>query len=293
MEAYYLHSLKESVVIRYLSNLKILLTEQVSVFNQITESIFLNSHQKIQVARIGENLDKWIREVVENELLNNNTFLALKHTNVVYGNTLKKIVTKLGKGEKVDRNEYKVLMTAHELMIKDLLAMIGSLTETKFQADPLTGAINRAAFEGILETEVTKIQRTGSKSFLVFADIDFFKKINDEFGHSDGDEVLIEVVSIFKEVVRNSDTVSRWGGEEFLILLADTNISNANKVIERIRIAIESSSIKTSKGVEINLTCSFGFSELTIDYEETIKRSDGALYEAKDSGRNRIVYRAP
>jgi diguanylate cyclase (GGDEF)-like protein len=138
---------------------------------------------------------------------------------------------------------------------------------------------------------VTKIQRTGSKSFLVFADIDFFKKINDEFGHSDGDDVLIEVVSIFKEVVRNSDTVSRWGGEEFLILLADTNISNANKVIERIRIAIESSKIKTSKGMEINLTCSFGFSELTIDYEETIKRSDDALYEAKESGRNRIVYR--
>lgn len=290
MESYYLHSLNEKVVILYLSELKDLLKEQISVFNQVTESVFLKGTNKVNIdGKAG--LGKWIGSVKEKELLNNNNFLALKHTNVVYGNTLRNIINKIESNKRVDRNEYKVLMTAHELMIKDLLSMISSLTETKFQTDPLTGAINRAAFENILKDETIKLKRSGGKSFLAFADIDFFKKINDSYGHAEGDAILKKVVSVFKKAVRSSDTVARWGGEEFLILLTDTSLSNAKKVLERIRMSIKDDLTSIRNGEEHIITCSFGFSELLSDYEKSIIISDDALYEAKNSGRDVVVYK--
>ena len=120
-------------------------------------------------------------------------------------------------------------------------------------------------------------------------DIDFFKKVNDTYGHASGDEVLRTVASIIKAQLRESDIPARYGGEEFAVLLPYTHIDEAKIVGERLRKAVEEASIQLDK-LNINVTISMGLAELTPDLsgEELFKLADKALYEAKESGRNRV-----
>lgn len=151
--------------------------------------------------------------------------------------------------------------------------------------DPLTGLWNRRYFMIHLESAFSYSKRHGVPISLVMADIDHFKIINDTFGHSVGDQVLIQVSDIFTELSRKEDVVARFGGEEFIILLPHTNSLMAGNFAERLRKKIERS--RFSK-FDYHLTVSFGVAEKTpFDTLETfIKRVDDALYQAKRNGRN-------
>ena len=123
---------------------------------------------------------------------------------------------------------------------------------------------------------------------LILLDIDFFKSVNDEYGHQVGDEVLKEVSSIIMENVREHDTSVRWGGEEFLMLLPETDLEGAKIVAEKIRNTICNKKLTKN---DLNVTASFGVAIMNNkDTEESfIARTDEALYEAKESGRNKVV----
>ncbi len=155
--------------------------------------------------------------------------------------------------------------------------------------DPLTKTNNRTALEDSLQREIKLTQRNSSDLSIIFFDIDHFKDINDTYGHDCGDLALSSAANCIKNAVRGSDIVFRYGGEEFVILLSETNINGAKIIAERIRKSIESHTI--SYGMKIlKLTASLGISSLRENdsTDSIIKRADHAMYHAKENGRNQI-----
>ena len=155
--------------------------------------------------------------------------------------------------------------------------------------DALTNLNNRRQFETRLKQEIATTKRQKNPLCAMMIDIDFFKKVNDTYGHASGDTVLRTVASIIKEHLRESDIPARYGGEEFAVLLPYTHIEEAKIVGERLRKAVENASIPIDKK-NINVTISMGLAEFepTLTGEELFKNADKALYEAKESGRNRV-----
>ena len=160
--------------------------------------------------------------------------------------------------------------------------------------DALTNLNNRRQFELRLGQEIATTKRQKNPLCAMMIDIDFFKKVNDTYGHASGDAVLRGVASIIKSALRESDIPSRYGGEEFAVLLPYTHIEEAQIVGERLRKAVESSPIpindESSDVKSINVTISMGLAEFNSQEtgEELFERADKALYEAKESGRNRV-----
>lgn len=163
--------------------------------------------------------------------------------------------------------------------------------------DALTGLNNRRQFEIRLNQEFATAKRKNKKLCCMMTDIDFFKKINDTYGHIAGDIVLKKVASIIESQLREYDTASRYGGEEFCILLPYTTIEEAKFVAERLRKKVESEKIDISQVYseqkEVNVTISVGVSEYNehtiLSPKDLYKKADEALYQAKEQGRNQVV----
>lgn len=155
--------------------------------------------------------------------------------------------------------------------------------------DPLTGVGNRAGLDKTLDREILLAQRHQQHLSLMVIDIDFFKRINDIYGHSVGDEVIKEVANTIGIATRQTDMIYRYGGEEFLVILNKTNLSDAQVIAERVRQLVEKLSVKTSTE-PATTSVSIGISTLnTMDTKEDLfNRADAALYQAKHNGRNRI-----
>lgn len=162
------------------------------------------------------------------------------------------------------------------------------------ECDHLTGALTRRGFVGKVEAEIERAQSTGRTSFLLMMDIDHFKAVNDRHGHPAGDKVLQAVANTCSEQLRANGFFGRLGGEEFGILLRDTNEAGAQLVAEEFRRSIENHSVPIAGGISV--TASFGLAALTSTVrkgEDWISQADEALYIAKRSGRNRCVMATP
>ncbi len=155
--------------------------------------------------------------------------------------------------------------------------------------DDLTGFYNRHHLMDIIESENNRSVRTGSVFSLVMMDIDKFKNINDTYGHQTGDQVLRTFAAIIRSILRKTDFCGRYGGEEFLILLTQTDLQAAKVFAERIRDCIENSFFP-DLGPDSRITVSLGLAEHRMqgNIEKTISRADDALYKAKKRGRNRV-----
>ncbi|QBZ83085.1 histidine kinase [Hydrogenovibrio crunogenus] len=166
------------------------------------------------------------------------------------------------------------------------------LAEISANTDALTNVANRRAFNHFCEQFDSGSQKFyREKLVAMMLDIDFFKEINDTYGHSVGDIVLQKVANLLRSNTKSTDQIFRMGGEEFLILLPDTDIENAQKVAERIRLAIEEM-VTDKNGSAISITTSIGMAEVLmedISLISTIQLADKALYDAKRSGRNKVV----
>lgn len=159
--------------------------------------------------------------------------------------------------------------------------------------DPLTNLYNRRYLGDVSEELFLLSKRNRTELSVLMIDIDKFKNINDSYGHDTGDKVIISLSNNLTSHVRESDIISRLGGEEFAIILPNTDINNAKNKAEEIRIAIESLTINTDTDSQLNFTVSIGVSSLNFDldsnFETILKKSDEALYEAKESGRNKVI----
>ncbi len=160
--------------------------------------------------------------------------------------------------------------------------------------DPLTKTYNRAAFDDSLLREIQLAHRKSNHLSMIFFDIDHFKNINDAYGHECGDIALASAAACIKDILRGSDVVYRYGGEEFIILLSDTTIDGAKILAERIRKSIEKHSIAYGMKI-IKLTASLGISTLRgNDTSDSLtKRADEAMYRAKNNGRNQVQLESP
>ena len=164
--------------------------------------------------------------------------------------------------------------------------------------DSLTGVYNRRYVDRRLLEEVARARRAGYSFSAMYIDIDHFKHVNDSVGHLGGDEVLREVANRIKAELRQSDALGRFGGEEFVVLLIDADISSAVTVAERIRASMEQRPFLLSTGVELQVTVSIGVATLSNGESndsienialQLLAQADHALYEAKQSGRNRVI----
>jgi diguanylate cyclase (GGDEF)-like protein/PAS domain S-box-containing protein len=156
--------------------------------------------------------------------------------------------------------------------------------------DPLTGAFNRRHGHARLAEEFDRRARSGRPLAVMMLDIDWFKRVNDTYGHERGDAVLCALVLTCKATLRTVDMLARWGGEEFVIMLPDTGEEEAMVVAERIRAAIAATPVPADRQGEIAFTVSIGVAvPVTPDVEDVLARADRALYAAKTRGRNRVV----
>lgn len=155
--------------------------------------------------------------------------------------------------------------------------------------DPLTNLSNRRHALEVLEQEYARIQRGGQPTSVLICDIDHFKMINDEFGHGAGDTVLADLSALFRTNIRSQDTVARWGGEEFLFILPQTDKESAYKMANKLLTTTSEQAFQFAKNTA-QVTISIGVEELTAEYslDDCIKSADKQLYKAKTSGRNRV-----
>ncbi len=174
---------------------------------------------------------------------------------------------------------------------RELLSQIDQLRQVAL-LDHLTRAWNRAGLEELFAREASQAQRQGRPLSLAIVDIDFFKKVNDNWGHPAGDAVLKKVADRIRLSIRNYDALGRFGGEEFLVLMPSATLAEASVVAERIRQSVASTPLNLPDQSEIPVTISLGVTQLKVGQEgleEAIARADLALYRSKNEGRNRVT----
>lgn len=156
--------------------------------------------------------------------------------------------------------------------------------------DPLTGLSNRRHLLYQANSEAHRSRRTGRRFAIIIGDIDDFKSINDRYGHELGDRVLVRIADQLRSSLRSQDVAARWGGEEFLALLPDTDLEGARALAERIRSSISSTSLRLDEKNDIRLSMTLGVSSYRADenIHTCISRADQAMYQGKKAGKNRV-----
>lgn len=191
-----------------------------------------------------------------------------------------------------EQSELRSQLEHSQLQIEALRFNLAEVEEENLK-DPLTGAANRRAFELGIQRAIAEAGSQKTPLCLVMCDLDHFKKLNDTYGHPVGDEVLKVFASVLSENVRSGDTVVRYGGEEFAIILARCDMQTAARVCERMRLDIASRKLALNRNGQLisNITASFGVAQFIAGdtSESMLKRADAKLYEAKNGGRNRVV----
>jgi len=192
--------------------------------------------------------------------------------------------------QKVDLSEYRDFIKKQHILLQHLSKVRENLNLTLMSYDNLTGALRRDPFMLLFEKEMNQGKRSGVSFCIVMIDLDYFKKVNDSYGHLVGDKVLQKTALTISQELRTYDSLCRYGGEEFIVLLPDTTIDEAKLVIERIRENVEQQIVQTVDGQKIQMTISAGIT--VVDSNNTLNSNidlaDKALYCAKSEGRNKV-----
>ena len=175
------------------------------------------------------------------------------------------------------------------VLVNLIIASYQQKLEAMATTDKLTGIANRQVFDVLFRQAYSQSKRSKKPLSAQMFDIDYFKQINDTYGHPTGDVVLKTLAQTIRRSIRESDLLFRWGGEEFLIILPESDVNTASKLAEKIRKKVEDLEI-TFSGANISVTISIGVATMSdVDTpHDLIIRSDEALYAAKEKGRNRV-----
>jgi len=182
-----------------------------------------------------------------------------------------------------------VSLASHAVVALDN-ARLHRIVERQALMDGLTGLANRRQCEESLADELARVDRFGGSLAIVVADLDWFKDVNDRYGHPAGDSLLRDFASLLRETLRDVDLAGRWGGEEFLLILPGTDLAGGAQVAERVRAALATRLVVTVEGTAIPVTASFGVAAVppARTAAEVFAAADAALYEAKRAGKNRV-----
>jgi len=202
--------------------------------------------------------------------------------------------------------EYRLLYTEYSALkqrtllleketksLKTLLNEMDRSLDLATRVDPMTGLANRRDIMEKMERELSRSERHGRTFAVMLVDLDNFKQLNEKYGYNDGDDVLVEVARVLRGCVRNEDVCARWGGEEFLFLLTETNIEGALTLARKILESISMTEFKANRP-GIRITTSIGVCEYQAGQtiHDCIARADQALRQAKQEGKNRFVVAA-
>jgi two-component system cell cycle response regulator len=181
-----------------------------------------------------------------------------------------------------------VSLASHAVVALDN-ARLHRIVERQAMMDGLTGLANRRQCEESLADELARVDRFGGSLAIVVADLDWFKDVNDRYGHPAGDSLLRDFASLLQETLRDVDLAGRWGGEEFMLILPGTDLTGGAQVAERVRAALASRMVLVD-GTPIPVTASFGVASVppAKTASELFAAADAALYEAKRAGKNRV-----
>ena len=203
-------------------------------------------------------------------------------------------LTLAGRGFSVDQRRTAATLVAHSAIALEN-ARLHRIVTRQALVDMLTGLANRRHCEESLASELMRAERFGGSVAFALADLDDFKSVNDRYGHPVGDSVLIEFAETLRDCVREIDLPSRWGGEEFGIVLPGTDLEGAGRLAERARTVFEQRTILAPDGTRIHVTVSLGVAAFpeAAGSENLVAAADGALYEAKRAGKNQVVTARP
>jgi len=269
---------------------------------QIKQSIFISILLSIVTILIGifiwkKNIDRYLSPIYElievTEKFSGGDFSQraniLKYDEVgKLGRAFNKMAEEITRF--INELEHKVQERTSELEERNRqLAFAKGQLEISSQTDFLTGLYNRKFIVEKIEQEIERYKQTKEEFTLIMMDIDYFKKINDQFGHDCGDVVLKEVSQIIKDMIRTTDCIARWGGEEFLLFLPMTPIDGASLIAERVRQKIEKHSFDC-RSVCIKATMTLGIAAYQdgLNLDEVVKHADIAVYDGKNNGRNQV-----
>ncbi|KAB2951633.1 diguanylate cyclase [Heliorestis acidaminivorans] len=256
--------------------------QKILDYNPAAKAFF----QKLDKKAIGQNLDELFQDQVElvkavDKGVDSTITFQVKDRPHYYDLKLSALTNQ--KGEEIGRI----------IVLSDITKQVAVTEEFKWMAshDELTGIYNRRVFFEYGNHELERLKRNKLPLSLIMFDIDHFKRVNDTYGHQAGDVVLQKVAEVVKKNIRACDLFARFGGEEFVILLADVTPQKTMAVAEKLRVALEAMEV-TTEGVLIKVTSSFGVSGVEAVGQESldvlIAQADQALYEAKARGRNRV-----
>lgn len=237
------------------------------------------------------NFGKWYYSVDNIDICENIDFINLgvrhKKLHLVVCNLIKEF----NEHGKPAQNTYLEFKKIEELFLKEIKSFLHSNLAAFRNTDHLTQLPNRYALEMFLHRELSRMQREPYQSCIAMLDLDFFKSINDEYGHSTGDEVLKKFADLLSLNIRNFDFVARYGGEEFIIYFPDIDCQTTYDIAEKLRNLIQHEPFVTSEKHVINITCSFGIASFceSKTIKTSIAEADKALYQAKNTGRNKVI----
>lgn len=221
-------------------------------------------------------------------------FLRLGELHISLHNSVRQVVLKSSKKQAITPADYDDFIAKEIAFTASLVNLRDALFGQLYSFDYLTGVYNRQAFYSLLEKEYARVSRTSGVSSIVMVDLDYFKKVNDQYGHQAGDKVLTYFASYLKDSLRPYDSIGRFGGEEFLLCLPDADVDDAKAIMERIREELSTHTVDiigpNNQPLSISVTASFGVSSISKGHpaSEAIETADMAMYEAKSAGRNRV-----
>lgn len=193
--------------------------------------------------------------------------------------------------KKIEVHDYKSFLDSQHHLIDLLGKLHDILNEHQHCFDGLTGALNRKSLSLLLEQAFENTRRYNVTYSIAMLDVDHFKKVNDEYGHMVGDHVLKNICMFLKNTLRKSDSIGRYGGEEFLVLMPETDEKTAYQLMEKCRKDLSDEQILAGN-VTIKVSVSIGVTQVLDDDNDAwqaVKRADFSLYEAKKSGRNQVL----
>lgn len=220
-------------------------------------------------------------------------------TMIIYVPTLFYLYSDYSVSEKIIIFDFTIISTITFIIMYYLLGYVESSNDLyrkykeEAKKDYLTGLYNMRQFDAIYNKTIDHISKTDEKLSILLIDIDHFKMVNDKYGHHTGDIVLSQLSDLINSISRKSDVVSRIGGEEFCVLLLNTNKEITAIIADRIRKCIENYEFKSDKGDIINITISVGiavYPDTTIEINKIKEKADSALYKSKLLGRNQISF---
>lgn len=236
------------------------------------------------------NFGHWYYGQQHSELDNQPLFQAIGDHHRVMHAFARTILRMRQSGKSVSSTDYNAFIEKaidFKLAIRELQ---NKIIDELCIIDHLTGAFNRHAMSIKLAQEHGRVMRKGGYCALVMIDIDHFKEVNDTYGHTIGDQVLRSIVERLSNQLRTYDYLFRYGGEEFLVCMPDSDCPSAEHLMERLRLDLEESPLQLEGGMAVPITASFGISLLSADnsVEDAVNEADRALLYAKSSGRNRV-----